>query len=187
MSRLRVISGRAKGRKLRMVPGEGTRPIGDRVKEALFNILGPEIEGSWFLDLYAGTGSVGIEALSRGAERAVFVDERVRACQTIKRNLELTGLQAGASVLRLEVLSALKREQLGGFDYVYVAPPQYRGLWKRTVLALDDQPGWLNPDCWVIAQMHPREFVELLLQRLALFDRRKYGQTLLVFYELEGE
>lgn len=186
MSPIRVISGSAKGRRLRMVPGEGTRPIRDRVKQALFNILGPDIEESSFLDLYAGTGSVGIEALSRGAARAVFIDEGARACQTIRENLELAGLQHGASVLRLDVMKALEKERLGGFDYVYVAPPQHRGLWSRTLQALDRQLGWVNPDGWVVAQLSPREFLEPSLERLTLFDQRKYGQTLLAFYELPG-
>ena len=186
MSHLRVISGTAKGRKLRMVPGEGTRPVTDRVKQALFNIIGPDVEGSAFLDLYAGTGSVGIEALSRGARRVVFVDGGALACKTIRQNLEYTGLQQGASVMRLDVLTALKRERLGGFDYLYVAPPQYRGLWGRTVEQLDRQADWLKPVCWVIAQMHPKEFTTLPLERLELFDQRKYGQTLLAFYEQPG-
>jgi 16S rRNA (guanine(966)-N(2))-methyltransferase RsmD len=186
MSHLRVIGGTAKGRRLRMVPGEGTRPIGDRVKQALFNIIGPEVEGSAFLDLFAGTGSVGIEALSRGAVRSVFIDQDAQACKTIQHNLVHTRLASGATVLRTEVFSALKRERLGGFDYVYVAPPQHRGLWDRTVLELDRQTGWVNPDGWVVAQMHPREFAELGLERLRLFDQRKYGQTLLAFYELPG-
>ena len=187
MSRLRVISGTARGRRLRMVPGAGTRPIGDRVKQALFNIIGPDVQGSAFLDLFAGTGSVGIEALSRGAARAVFIDEDAQACKTIHQNLHHTRLQAGATVLRLEVFAALKRKRLGGFDYVYVAPPQQKGLWDRTVLELDQQTRWVNPDGWVVAQMHPREFAELGLEQLRLFDQRKYGQTLLAFYELPGD
>jgi 16S rRNA (guanine(966)-N(2))-methyltransferase RsmD len=186
MSHLRVISGTAKGRRLRMVPGEGTRPIGDRVKQALFNIIGPDVKDSAFLDLYAGTGGVGIEALSRGARRATFIDEGALACKTIRENLEHTGLQYAASVHRLEVFSALQRESLGSFDYVYVAPPQYRGVWSRTVAELDLRIRWLNPDGWVIAQLHPREFSALGLEHLQLFDQRKYGQTLLAFYEFPG-
>jgi 16S rRNA G966 N2-methylase RsmD len=116
----------------------------------------------------------------------VFIDQDAQACKTIQHNLVHTRLASGATVLRTEVFSALKRERLGGFDYVYVAPPQHRGLWDRTVLELDRQTGWVNPDGWVVAQMHPREFAELGLERLRLFDQRKYGQTLLAFYELPG-
>ncbi|MBN2303959.1 MAG: RsmD family RNA methyltransferase, partial [Anaerolineae bacterium] len=89
---MRVIAGSAKGRKLKMVPGDSTRPVMDRVKEALFNILGTSVMDCSFLDLFAGTGSVGIEALSRGAERAVFVDMDRFAIRTIHENLALTRL-----------------------------------------------------------------------------------------------
>ena len=91
----RVISGTAKGRRLRLVPGEGTRPITDRVKESLFNILGTDIQDAWLLDLFSGTGSVGIEALSRGAAGALLVDKDPRAVATIQENLRATGLGKG--------------------------------------------------------------------------------------------
>ena len=92
-----------------MVPGESTRPIPDRVKESLFNILGPDVAGSRFLDLYAGTGSVGIEALSCGAAQAVFVEREPLAIETIRRNLEFTGLQTDAVVVAADVFAWLRR------------------------------------------------------------------------------
>jgi 16S rRNA (guanine966-N2)-methyltransferase len=170
-----------------MVPGEETRPIGDRVKQSLFDILGADIEGSSFLDLFGGTGSVGIEALSRGAERVVFVDLSLRAIETIRRNLEDTGLAEGAEVVRGDAFSFLQKPTQGGFDYVYVAPPQYQGLWSRTVMAIDAVPRWVNPDGWVIAQIHPTEYAVLDLAHLTEFDQRRYGNTLLCFYELPGD
>ncbi|HNS38872.1 MAG TPA: RsmD family RNA methyltransferase, partial [Promineifilum sp.] len=91
----RVISGKAKGRRLKLVPGDTTRPIMDRVKESLFNILG-DIQGTRWLDLYAGTGQVGIEALSRGAAAVVFIDKARAAIQTIRDNLNHTQLMDGA-------------------------------------------------------------------------------------------
>src|SRR4051812_17540965 len=100
---MRVISGTAKGRQLKRVPGESTRPIMDRVKEALFNILGDNIRDGAFLDLYAGTGSVGIEALSRGAERAVFVENTRAAIKTIEENLAVTGLSEYGEIVRQDV------------------------------------------------------------------------------------
>src|SRR5215468_12362020 len=96
---MRVISGTARGRQLKLVPGEGTRPIMDRVKEALFNILSDNIYGAAFLDLYAGTGSVGIEALSRGAERVVFVENARAAIITIEDNLKIAGVAERATIL----------------------------------------------------------------------------------------
>ena len=91
MSGLRVIAGTARGRRLRAVPGDITRPITDRTKESLFNIIGSDIVGAGFIDLFAGTGSVGIEALSRGAKYVRFVDFHQSAIQTVKSNLEHTG------------------------------------------------------------------------------------------------
>src|SRR6056300_1621168 len=99
---MRVISGSAKGRKLKRVPGDSTRPIMDRVKENLFNILGDFVQGSRWLDLFAGTGQVGIEALSRQASEVVFVDNVYAAIKTIKDNLRHTELAAGAKVLKID-------------------------------------------------------------------------------------
>lgn len=186
MAGLRVISGAAKGRRLQMVPGSETRPIGDRVKGALFNILGADIEGSRFLDLFAGTGSVGIEALSRGADGVVFVDTSPRAIRTIQENLRLTALEANARVVRSDSFAFLRSGNARAFDYVYVAPPQYQGLWGATMSALDRSTGCLNPDAWIIAQIHPREYQALPLHQLAEFDQRRYGSTLLVFWEAPG-
>lgn len=183
MSGLRVISGKARGRRLRAVPGDATRPITDRAKESLFNILGPEIDGASVLDMFAGTGSVGIEALSRGAERARFIDQQRQAIETIRANLASTGLEAGSEVLRQDAFAALEREADCRFDYVFIAPPQYKELWKRALLALDGRPDWLTEDAWVIVQIHPVEYQALELQNLSEFDQRHYGSVLFVFYE----
>lgn len=183
---MRVIAGRAKGRRLYMVKGQITRPIADRVKEALFNILGPLLPDSRFLDLFAGTGSVGIEALSRGAAHATLVERHPRAIEVIHANLKLTGLAEAARVVQADVFAHLREAPESAYDLVYVAPPQYSALWSRTVLELDARPGWLNPDAWVIAQLHPREFSELELDRLQLFDQRSYGTTRLAFYARPG-
>jgi len=178
---MRVIAGEAKGRRLFSVPGETTRPITDRVKSALFNILGDLVWEARFLDLFAGTGGVGIEALSRGAAEATFVERDERALATIRRNLSATGLAQRARVVRGDVFRFIAAPQEQPFDIIYVAPPQYQGLWARTVLALDPSP-LLAQDGLVIAQIFPKEYTELALQRLALTDQRKYGSTLLVFY-----
>jgi len=183
MSGLRVIGGKARGRKLRSVPGESTRPITDRTKEALFNIIGGDIQGASFLDLFAGTGSVGIEALSRGADFVRFLDNERVAIQTIQANLEHTDLGGHAHVLRIDAFQYLERPADRVFDYVYIAPPQYKELWRRALLSLDTHPGWLSEDAWVIAQIYPKEYQGLALQNLAETDQRRYGSTLLVFYE----
>ncbi len=181
---MRVIAGKAKGHRLKSVPGGGTRPITDRAKSALFNIIGNDIIGCRFLDLFAGTGQVGIEALSRGAVGAVFVERAGAALRTIRENLAHTRLEARARVVRADVFDflAAQVEPAGPFDYVYIAPPQYRGLWVRTLRALDASLGWLTDDGWTIAQIHPREYDELALEHLALVDQRTYGSVMLCFY-----
>jgi 16S rRNA (guanine(966)-N(2))-methyltransferase RsmD len=184
MAGIRVIAGKAKGRKLQMVPGQDVRPIGDRVKESLFNIIGADIRQARFLDLFAGTGSVGIEALSRGAARVLFIDENRRAVETIRKNLEHTKLQEEADVEQRDAFQYLKsKPKIDPFDYIYVAPPQYKGMWLKGIQAIDDKVAWLNPDAWVIAQIDPKEYEVMTLSNLVEFDQRKYGKTLLVFYE----
>jgi 16S rRNA (guanine(966)-N(2))-methyltransferase RsmD len=183
MSGLRVIAGKAKGQKLRSVPGDSTRPITDRTKESLFNILGPDIGSATLLDLFAGTGSVGIEALSRGAKFVLFVDADRQAAATVRANLNQTGLAKGGEVRRMDAFTLLRGSPERAFEYVYIAPPQYKELWKRALLLLDENPGWLTDDSWTIVQIHPREYEPIALQNLVEFDQRKYGSTLLVFYE----
>jgi 16S rRNA (guanine(966)-N(2))-methyltransferase RsmD len=178
---MRVIAGKAKGRKLSSVPGPGTRPMTDRAKSALFSILAEDIVGSQFLDLFAGTGQVGIEALSRGAEHAVFVELGQAALRTIYANLKHTKLEQNAKVVRVDVFKYLTRIS-HPFDYVYIAPPQYRGLWTKTLQVLDRQPTWLAEDGWAIVQINPVEYAEVTLENLTLFDQRKYGGVMLCFY-----
>ena len=181
---MRVITGKAKGHRLKSVPGRGTRPITDRAKLALFSIIGDDVVGCRFLDLFAGTGQVGIEALSRGAREAVFVEQAGPALRIIRENLAHTRLEAGARVMRADVFEFLvpKAEPVAAFDYVYIAPPQYQRLWIKTLQTLDVHPGWLADDAWVIAQIHPREYEGLELEHLALFDQRSYGSVMLCFY-----
>ncbi len=183
---IRVIAGSAKGRQLKLVPGDTTRPIMDRVKESLFNIIGQDIVDSVFLDLFAGTGSVGIEALSRGAQKAYFVETEKIAVQTIEANLKTTRLADRAVVRRADVFTLLGQPPPEQFDYIYVAPPQYKGLWIRTLELLDANSRWLLEDTIVIVQIDPSELQPTNTQRLLEYDRRKYGKTLLLFYQASG-
>lgn len=182
MSSLRVIAGKAKGRKLRSVPGDLTRPITDRTKSALFNIIGADIINSTFLDLFAGTGSVGIEALSRGASFARFLEIQRSAIKTIKANLAETGLDENAEVVFQDAFQLFQNQPDRLFDYVYVAPPQYKGIWEQAVITMDKNIEWLSTDGWVIVQIHPKEYKEIALMNLEKFDERRYGSTLLVFF-----
>jgi 16S rRNA (guanine(966)-N(2))-methyltransferase RsmD len=186
MTRLRVIAGKAKGRALRAVKGGDTRPIRDSVKEALFNIIGDSIERASFLDMFAGTGSVGIEALSRGAEACVFLDTSSSAIRTIVHNLDSTGLKDQAQIHRIDAFRYIQAPPSIRFDFVYIAPPQYLGIWIKALEALDEFVDWLNPDAVLVAQMDPKEYEPISLKHLIEFDKRRYGSTLLVFFELPG-
>ena len=183
MSGLRVISGKAGGLRLRSVPGDATRPITDRSKESLFNILSTDIVGSRFLDLFAGTGSVGIEALSRGAAFARFVDKQRQAINTVQANLKSTNLETSAEVLRMDAFSLLEKPADQEFDYVFIAPPQYKQLWKRALTIHDQHPQWLVEDAWVIVQIHPVEYEKLPLNNLEELEQRRYGSTIFIFFE----
>jgi len=183
MGNLRVIGGQARGLRLRSVPGTGTRPITDRVKEALFNIIGGDVTSSQWLDLFAGTGAVGIEALSRGASFVRFLDLNRQAVQTIRENLLNTRLEKLAEVQQTDSLSYLLRKPDKTFDYIYIAPPQYKQMWIESIHRIDETPEWLIDDGWVIVQIHPIEYEQIELKSFVEFDQRKYGSTVLVFFE----
>lgn len=184
----RVISGTAKGRRLKSAPGDTTRPILDRVKENLFNILGDWIVDTTWLDLFAGTGQVGIEALSRGAAHCLFLDMDKTAVEIVKENLALTNLTEYGEVRRVDSFRFLENGRVETpFEYIFVAPPQYKGLWLKAVELIDKREGLLAVDGVVIVQIDPKEAAELSLERLTLADRREYGRTLLLFFTLPGE
>jgi len=182
---LRVISGKAKGRKLKSVPGDTTRPITDRVKEALFNIIAGDVVDSNWWDVFAGTGAVGIEALSRGASFVRFSDSNRLPIETIRSNVEHCGFKSQAEIRRADAFAFLASPPDRQFEYIYVAPPQYHEMWSRAFEIIDGNPGWLSEDGWVIAQIDPKEYKPLALKNLVEFEQRKYGSTLLVFYERE--
>jgi 16S rRNA (guanine966-N2)-methyltransferase len=183
LSNPRIIAGKAKGMRLKSVPGDSTRPITDRVKEAVFNIIGGDIIDASFLDLFGGTGSVGLEALSRGASRCLFLDINERAVQVLKTNIAATGFEKNATAKLQDANKFLAHLPDQTFDYIYVAPPQYKEIWKRTCQILDERDNWSSPDGWVIVQIHPIEYVKLELKNFMEFDQRDYGSTKLVFFE----
>ena len=178
---MRVIAGSAKGRTLRPPRTSATRPITDRAKESLFSILMPRIADRRFLDLFAGTGSVGIEALSRGAARSTNVAWAAPALAGIRHNLDVTGLAARAEVVGRDVFGYL-REPPAPFDVIFVAPPQWRGLWPRAVALLDREPVWLADGALVVAQHDPSESIPLDLAHLELADERSYGRVRFTFF-----
>ncbi len=136
---MRVIAGKARRLNLKTVPGMETRPTTDRIKETLFNILQPYMAECSFLDLFSGSGGIGIEALSRGASHAVFVEKNPEACACIRDNLSFTGLADDAKVLNMDVLQALRSlEGRERFHCIFMDPPYGRELEKQTLAYLKE-------------------------------------------------
>jgi len=188
---LRVISGSARGRKLLTPKDWQIRPTSDRVKESLFNILTVllgNFSGRRVLDVFAGTGNLGIEALSRGAAAAVFIDESREAVTLVKKNLELAGITARGKVVQKEALSALKwlAKSEDPFDLVFLDPP-YRGGLSEKVLEYLASAELIGESSMVIAETAAKEKLPSEFGRLQEFDKRIYGDTALSFFSLVHE
>lgn len=180
---MRIIAGTAKGRRLHAVKGRGTRPTSDRVKETLFNILGDRVVGASFLDLFAGSGDVGIEALSRGAARAVFVDVSRSATRVIRENLTGCGISAGYEVLCRTVQSGLTLFEERGerFDLIFVDPPYTSALAAETLERISRQ-ALLRDEGVAIAEHHHKTVLAKQYCTLRCFRHRTIGETTLSFY-----
>ena len=182
---MRVIAGSARRLQLVTVPGLDTRPTTDKIKETLFNILQPRLGGARFLDLFSGSGAIGIEALSRGAAEAVLVDNDRRAVSCIKKNLEHTRLEAGAQVLPFDVMAAISRLHREGrkFDLIFLDPP-YRKNLEKDVLAGLAAAGLLEEDGWIIAEAAlATDFSWLEPLGFREFRRKEYKTNMHVFIE----
>ena len=180
---LRVISGSARGRKLKSVPGDTTRPVMDRVKEALFNILADDVIDSKWWDLFGGTGAIGIEALSRGAAFVRFSDLNRAPVETIKENVAHCGFTNQSEVRKGDAFSMLGTQVDRKFEYIYIAPPQYQEMWVKALRLADENIDWLTDEGTVIVQIDPTEYREIELKNLVETEQRKYGSTLILFYD----
>ena len=183
---MRVVAGTARGRPLKSPDSIKTRPIIDRVKTALFDTLGDRVVGASVLDLFGGVGSVGIEALSRGAHHATFVELEVGIAEILRENLRTTGTADRAEVVRGDAFRFLTSAATKGttFDLIYIAPPQYHGMAAQAFRQLDDAP-LSNPDGLVIIQIDPRERLDIttiIPRHYLMTDERRYGSTLLLFF-----
>lgn len=186
----RVIAGSARGIRLQ-APGSATRPLGDRVKQTLFAILEPDLVGAQILDLFAGSGAGGIEALSRGAAGAVFVERDPTATAVIEANLRATRL-AGPTVrvIRSEVTAFLVRstDQYLPFDIVLVDPPYAETDLRLRVLSWLGTPGTpLGSGAWVVVKHFWRDRPPARLGLLASERERRFGETGLTFYRLQED
>jgi 16S rRNA (guanine966-N2)-methyltransferase len=186
---MRVVAGRYRGRRLRTAVGKGTRPTSERARVGLFDWIGPVIAGTRVLDLFAGCGSLGIEALSRGAEHALFVERARPALEALRRNLEDLELSASTGVLARDVERALV-ELTGGesrFDIVFIDPP-YGGDWGQRLSGRAGLVGILAPGGVIISERSRRdEGVLSASPDWALRGSKVYGETAFDWYELEAE
>jgi 16S rRNA (guanine966-N2)-methyltransferase len=185
---VRVIAGSAKGRRLATLQTLRLRPTPDRVREALFNILGTRIDGAAVLDLFAGSGAIGLEALSRGARVAVFVEAHEPACRLIGKNLQRCGLQAEAALWCRDVLEAIPALKMQGqtFDVIFLDPPYQSALLEETLQQLADGR-LLSADGQVIAEHF---FKRLLPERCGRLQRARlsrFGDVALSFYRMQDQ
>ena len=183
---MRISGGRLSGRTLKDPTTRAIRPMRDAVRLALFNIWGGQVEGGAFLDLFAGTGSVGIEALSRGARQATFVEQLPQALRVLDENLRALELQSQSRVIPSDVFAAFDRlSALGPFDLIFVGPPYGKALADQALQALSTG-AILAADGCLAAEVFRKERLQERYDRLAQMQSRQYGDNLLVFYRWQG-
>ena len=185
---MRVIGGNAKGRRLKVPNGRALRPTSARVKEAMFNILPHDLSGLKALDLFAGTGNMTIEALSRGAEAAILVDASGEASRAIRENLSRLSIANRCRLLNMPVQRALRHleRQHETFDLIFIDPPYGQNLVERT-LTIIAQTSILRASGIAVAEHSVRDQVSDRYGDLALCDRRRYGDTLLSFFKWQRQ
>lgn len=175
---MRIISGQFKGRKLKTLDGMNTRPTADRVKESLFNILGSRVYDANVLDLFAGSGSLGLEALSRGAVNCVFVDSSKAAINIVEENIKLCRQEKNSRLINKDYMEALKliNEK---FDIIFVDPPYSKGI---ELVVLDKAKNILAENGVMIVETDQTDIPPDEIDRLVKYDSRKYGRTIISFY-----
>lgn len=183
---MRIISGIAKGKRLKAPPGNDTRPITDMIKGALFNVLGRNIPGTNFLDLFAGSGSVGIEALSRGAARVVFIDNSSTAVKVIHANLKHCNFTENYEVLKNDVFIAVDRLEKGNilFDHIYIDPPfTQENIFPRIMQRMDETQILKDLGSLIIRTPRKMEMPEAL-KNIQRARHNHYGESTLHYYRL---
>ncbi|HYL85847.1 MAG TPA: 16S rRNA (guanine(966)-N(2))-methyltransferase RsmD [Candidatus Angelobacter sp.] len=190
---MRVIAGTYRSRILKSLKGLALRPTSDRLRETLFNVLGPSVAGSRFVDLFAGTGAIGIEALSRGAAEVVFVENHPPAVALIRRNLESLHIRTGARVIAgdalrgLEKLASREKGKSAGYDFVFLDPPYAAAKEYARVLEFLGSVSLLNSGGMVVVE-HRRSFdLPEEIGALRQFRVLKQGDAALSFYRVAGE
>ncbi len=175
---MRVITGTARGRNLLTLPGEDVRPTTDRVKEAMFSIIQFEVEGSQVLDLFAGSGQLGIEALSRGAAYVTFVDSARESIDCIKTNLQKTNLRQNSCVVQTDAFSFLKTSS-GSFDIAFLDPPYSKGLLQKALPLIAER---MNDNGIIICEHPYGEEMPDEAGNFSKYREYKYGKLSLTVY-----
>ncbi len=183
---MRVIAGKARRMPLKTVEGFETRPTTDRIKETLFNMIQPYIYGVRFLDLFSGSGAIGIEALSRGADKAVFVENNKQAISCIKENLHTTKLMDDARILECDAISALNTlEGESYFDYIFLDPPYNKGLEEKVFEFLSDSDLVSNDTVIILETSLHTDLTYLEEWGYSLVKTKEYKTNKHVFIELD--
>ena len=187
MHQLRIIGGKYKGRKLAAFRGQSVRPTSDRVRESLFNILSVAWEGKTVLDLFAGTGGLGIEAISRGACRVVFIENHLHAIRVLEKNIATFDLTSCCEVLKCSVEKGiyLVGKSNPSFDVIFLDPPYDEGL-ADTALSLLGTSDILDADGIVVVEHHCKEELSEEYHKLYRSDLRTYGKTGISFFVLKS-
>jgi len=179
---MRIISGTSKGRRLATPKSQNIRPTSDRVKESIFNILGGEVEGKVVLDLFAGTGNLGMEALSRGAKKALFVEKGRQAVKLIQRNLSQFGMNGQSEILPKDVSRAIGilKQRGESFDLILMDPPYEKGLIQKTLMKLYLYKIY-HEDSILVIEHDRREPIPKMLEGWTLIRQRRIGDTMISF------
>ncbi|WP_219836622.1 16S rRNA (guanine(966)-N(2))-methyltransferase RsmD [Paenibacillus sp. R14(2021)] len=185
---MRVIAGTAKGRSLKAVPGKNTRPTTDKVKEAIFSMIGPYFDGGWTLDLFAGTGGLGIESLSRGADRAVFVDLDGTSIEVIKQNVQTAGMTDRSEIYRTESVRAVKAlaKRSIKFGVVFLDPP-YRMRDMDVLIAELADRELLEEGAAIVVEHDAEHAYPASIARFRQVRHSQYGDTAVTIYRFEAE
>lgn len=183
---MRIITGSAKGRRLKMPGGGKTRPAMDKVKGATFNMIAGFVPEARFLDLFAGSGNLGIEALSRGGRYAAFVDASRQCTNTIRQNLEITRLAERGEVFTMDCLKFIQQQQLPLFDVVFIDPPYLKGLLEPLLKQIPECV-MFSPDTLFIIERQKKDQVRLEeMPQYRLLDERVFGDTVITFFRLKS-
>ena len=180
---MRIVSGKFKGRKLTTFKGQRIRPTSDKVREAIFDVLTVEWEGKDVLDLFAGTGGLGIEALSRGARRVVFIENHPQALLILEKNIKALNLAVNCELVRGGVEEGIRfaKRRKWEFDVAFLDPPYGKGL-AESALCLIAESGILKENGVAVVEHHYKETFLELYRRLKMSDQRKYGSTWVSFF-----